>query len=226
MSSSCRFIPTGVGNTRPRSIPGTAPRGSSPRAWGTLPPLFRAETQSRFIPTGVGNTVHVSAFPASVQVHPHGRGEHARIARAPAAAGGSSPRAWGTLHPRRMGFGQLRFIPTGVGNTPQGVLRSRSSFGSSPRAWGTRAPSVIYNPARRFIPTGVGNTLNGWSRVTEHPGSSPRAWGTPGLPYEQAANKRFIPTGVGNTSDNSQMVFTEILERFIPTGVGNTLTIR
>ncbi len=77
----------------------------------------------------------------------------------------------------------LRFIPTGVGNTPFLAIQATEtgvhphgcgehfseSFnedfadGSSPRVWGTPAGAEARAAGRRFIPTGVGNTLN---RVT------------------------------------------------------------
>ena len=92
----CRFIPTGVGNTQPKS---TKPRkaavhphgrgehlplqswhhlhaGSSPRAWGTPSTVDSGIPSLRFIPTGVGNTGSKSQLIASWPVHPHGRGEH------------------------------------------------------------------------------------------------------------------------------------------------------
>ncbi len=132
----------------------------------------------RFIPTGVGNTTRLPGANWAVPVHPHGRGEHNKKARAVTHTGGSSPRAWGT---RTVMLGppcKMRFIPTGVGNTtrrmvdhgtpavhPHGRgeheisgIGSSSPNGSSPRAWGTRKASVPRSPSQRFIPTGVGNT--------------------------------------------------------------------
>ena len=112
-----RFIPTGVGNTiescapnspftvhphgrgehlppRPRS---PQPRGSSPRAWGTLGKAADSIAVERFIPTGVGNT-------------------GSKLSITPAAYG-SSPRAWGTPPTYPAQTCEFRFIPTGVGNT-------------------------------------------------------------------------------------------------------------
>jgi len=132
-----RFIPTGVGNT---DSDGSAPQyaavhphgrgehvnwragdpdesGSSPRAWGTRRTPRLWAMQSRFIPTGVGNTwMMPMSFPYN-PVHPHGRGEHCFGRTARGRRTGSSPRAWGTqCQPPQEGR-QLRFIPTGVGNT-------------------------------------------------------------------------------------------------------------
>ena len=91
-----RFIPTGVGNTKCRSLifmPSSVHphgrgehfsahckhfllSGSSPRAWGTHIEFNHFRSISRFIPTGVGNTVIMSTKQPSSAVHPHGRGEH------------------------------------------------------------------------------------------------------------------------------------------------------
>ena len=73
---SARFIPTGVGNTRPsrrstgsetvhphgrgehrlEALVAALSAGSSPRAWGTLRGVSPQGLHLRFIPTGVGNT--------------------------------------------------------------------------------------------------------------------------------------------------------------------------
>ena len=135
--------------------------------------------RSWFIPTGVGNTCPslLSAFTASV--HPHGCGEHQRLAPMRSTGAGSSPRVWGT-HSNGVAITDgKRFIPTGVGNTvrkslimervpvhPHGcgehtVTQSKGfrSHGSSPRVWGTLLNSKPLCYPYRFIPTGVGNTM-------------------------------------------------------------------
>ena len=73
-----RFIPTGVGNTRPGVGLLMLASGSSPRAWGTHVLVLPALAVVRFIPTGVGNTKRSITTPAVSAVHPHGRGEHER----------------------------------------------------------------------------------------------------------------------------------------------------
>ena len=134
---SLRFIPTGVGNTTPprtgiSKTPvhphgrgehditvsrGECIDGSSPRAWGTLQQPTERNGEERFIPTGVGNTSRWQQKDRRNSVHPHGRGEHERVANANVFTVGSSPRAWGT-RARLERFGRVcRFIPTGVGNT-------------------------------------------------------------------------------------------------------------
>ena len=116
-----RFIPTGVGNSG-TSIParthlsvhphgrgelgvsialGHEGLGSSPRAWGTRCCDGRGRRRFRFIPTGVGNSCTDKHRCRMPPVHPHGRGELAARCWRFRHAGGSSPRAWGTLAPPR-----------------------------------------------------------------------------------------------------------------------------
>ena len=114
----------------------------------------------------------------SQAVHPHGRGEHRT--------------------PDSYMWPNVRFIPTGVGNTcgiksdfsdlsvhPHGrgehvakMVRKKWLSGSSPRAWGTPALAAPRAHCTRFIPTGVGNTSAGLVLEGRRDGSSPRAWGT------------------------------------------------
>ncbi|ENO79094.1 hypothetical protein C664_05166 [Thauera sp. 63] len=91
--------------------------GSSPRAWGTLPRNRRRPHGRRFIPTGVGNTADSQPSTDVRTVHPHGRGEHQSESGFSDADGGSSPRAWGTPDSPHVPGPEIRFIPTGVGNT-------------------------------------------------------------------------------------------------------------
>ena len=110
--------------------------GSSPRAWGT-PPGSRYRTRAdRFIPTCMGNSWGSATLTPQGTVHPHVHGELTSTSRDAATKSGSSPRAWGTLPPPRMGRTPVRFIPTCMGNSP----------GSSA---GRRCTS--------FIPRGMGN---------------------------------------------------------------------
>ena len=116
--SGCgRFIPTPVGNTRKRESTkasrsvhphargehgggGTCPvtaSGSSPRPWGTQRLDRHVDARVRFIPTPVGNTPPADRPRPGTPVHPHARGEHAKLGGMSAAMFGSSPRPWGTL---------------------------------------------------------------------------------------------------------------------------------
>ena len=174
--SGPRFIPTCVGNTRPRSSTWTPTAvhphmrgeykacwngwawrpGSSPHAWGIRPHGLPGHHQPRFIPTCVGNTLHHRLRCLLPPVHPHMRGEY--------QAAKSFSTRW---------------------------------FGSSPHAWGIRLVAELFVQRRRFIPTCVGNTPRAdweWVQKTVHPhmrgeyrwtapcaccstGSSPHAWG-------------------------------------------------
>ncbi len=113
-----RFIPTRVGNTRPATgcrqtrtvhphshgehaiYPGRRREkcGSSPLAWGTPQCDLIENNRSRFIPTRMGNTSARAGATVVCLVHPHSHGEHAAQVGLGAAAGGSSPLAWGTHH--------------------------------------------------------------------------------------------------------------------------------
>ncbi len=112
-----RFIPTHVGNTRPRATTDATMHGSSPRMWGTHFRNISVISATRFIPTHVGNTrpARADRFPGTV--HPHACGEHG-----PGKFGrlwwyGSSPRMWGTPRYSVPPGALSRFIPTHVGNT-------------------------------------------------------------------------------------------------------------
>ena len=70
--------------------------GSSPRVWGTFFCNSVYCYSNRFIPTGVGNISRIKDADTRRAVHPHGCGEHDRIANYIASS--------------------RRFIPTGVGN--------------------------------------------------------------------------------------------------------------
>jgi hypothetical protein len=115
----CRFIPTSVGNTS--ALPPVIANlpvhphergehlimvvriglvyGSSPRAWGTLPPCHLLLLICRFIPTSVGNTTEKYRSKAELLVHHHERGEHTPTYQLATPRDGSSPRAWGTRWP-------------------------------------------------------------------------------------------------------------------------------
>ena len=156
---------------------------------------------------------------------------------------GSSPRAWGT----RAGEAgvvalELRFIPTGVGNTWRRRCRAgRSSVhphgrgehllgqaveqrggGSSPRAWGTRLPGVRQAVRARFIPTGVGNTrsasLSGADGAVHPHGRGEHVH--PDEPVHAVAGSS--PRAWGTPG---QRIDEERGKRFIPTGVGNTASL-
>ena len=133
------------------------PRGSSPRAWGTLSCPAGWDNLQRFIPTCMGNACSSRTISTVRSVHPHVHGERLRGADDPGGDGGSSPRAWGTRRPSVRSCRSRRFIPTCMGNAGarpappagsavhphvhgerrEGDGDRRTGLGSSPRAWGT-----------------------------------------------------------------------------------------
>ena len=111
-------------------------------------------------------------------VHPHACGEHSTCAHSRSRNSGSSPRMWGTLLLGNAEVRRIRFIPTHVGNTPDGKMRiARTAV--HPHACGEHYYTL------KFFPT--------------TPGSSPRMWGTQVLDDYGQEYIRFIPTHVGNT---------------------------
>ena len=136
--------------------------GSSPRVWGILALLSEEGKARRFIPTGVGNTGAGNRKPPALSVHPHGCGEYIHSQIHLPRQSGSSPRVWG-IHLIISSIGlEIRFIPTGVGNTSAALRihpahrvhphwcgeyqRERKVFadsiGSSPRVCGIRRRSA------------------------------------------------------------------------------------
>ena len=213
--------------------------GSSPRAWGTRLKINEKLNLARFIPTGVGNTSLSSTHDRKYSVHPHGRGEHGTWHIHPIIQRGSSPRARGTLDRAWDGLFHLRFIPTGVGNTPvrvsnllylavhphgrgehrcpHGILAR--STGSSPRAWGTPSSAACGYIRPRFIPTGVGNTsarvwLAGYQTVHPHGRGE----------HDSQSHTSSPAIGSSPRAWGTLLRIPKSIVRrwFIPTGVGNT----
>src|SRR5690606_11160133 len=105
------------GEQRPGRRRMPPPRGSSPRAWGTVKGAVALDVGDRFIPTCVGNRKPEPASERTSAVHPHVRGEQpVQITPSPVTTG-SSPRAWGTDAKAEAEATELRFIPTCVGNS-------------------------------------------------------------------------------------------------------------
>ena len=213
--------------------------GSSPRLWGTLEAYYEDADEMRFIPTPVGNTITVGIASIIWSVHPHACGEHKRATGTVSAAGGSSPRLWGTRKSKRFAGPGSRFIPTPVGNTRSCPRRGISApvhphacgehcviqapkkgyAGSSPRLWGTlwSAASICVFP--RFIPTPVGNTL-GRSHAHVQGAVHPHACGEHLVSMIITAVAAGSSPRLWGTLPRSGTVM--IWTRFIPTPVGNT----
>ncbi len=152
--------------------------GSSPRTWGIQFMTLQDWVNGRFIPTNVGNTTNNVKRCFTMTVHPHERGEYARVHASTWRMRGSSPRTWGIRLCLCLCSTHLRFIPTNVGNTypaagnaeqyavhphERGEYDKKRSVrhdlgGSSPRTWGIRCHARKPSLRQRFIPTNVGNT--------------------------------------------------------------------
>src|SRR4030042_1915917 len=133
--------------------------------WGTQFTRSFQRLMLRFIPTHVGNTRMNWPHTHNFTVHPHACGEHTFLFLLLAPVCGSSPRMWGTQPRHRSRKVPRRFIPTHVGNTPEGLSRllhfsvhphacgehknisplRNMSNGSSPRMWGTLLQNRLKN---------------------------------------------------------------------------------
>ena len=152
--------------------------GSSPRARGTLVPVWARRIGQRFIPASAGNTLHAELPGRPGAVHPRERGEHARRSRQQIFQIGSSPRARGTHKSRDTDEKYTRFIPASAGNTVA--------------ADGTLSTTTVHPRERGEHPVMIGCPCASF-------GSSPRARGTPISQHRTAARRRFIPASAGNT---------------------------
>ena len=128
--------------------------------WGTPDFPGAAGHPERFIPTGVGNTGRIITGAVTAVVHPHGCGEHILSEMLVSFNVGSSPRVWGTRMLEELDCEDVRFIPTGVGNTLSGIFFPPSTHGSSPRVWGTLAASTTMNAINAVHPHGCGEHTN------------------------------------------------------------------
>ena len=192
-----RFIPTHVGNSSTMALathlipvhPHTCGElilmpwrrisriGSSPHMWGTQIYGFARNHERRFIPTHVGNSVHRTATPSTLSVHPHTCGELSLIILIV---------LWSTVHPHT------------CGELVEPLAVPSLWIGSSPHMWGTHHGTETTYTLSRFIPTHVGNSHCVPVELeirTVHPhtcgelrviaryttglwGSSPHMWGT------------------------------------------------
>ena len=98
--------------------------GSSPRLWGTQERVCSKNNSVRFIPTPVGNSFRILVMLVFYAVHPHACGELLNGCRCLMVIYGSSPRLWGTHAEIRFYASLLRFIPTPVGNSKIGKVRT------------------------------------------------------------------------------------------------------
>ncbi len=195
------------------------PRGSSPRARGTLRQKPLVQPHRRFIPACAGNTLMIHLEASDQSVHPRVRGEHGNAGMSEQVITGSSPRARGTPVVTDNGAVNRRFIPACAGNTR--VIRDQytnkpvhprvrgehaycwrdrmTESGSSPRARGTLLLTRRCHLLHRFIPACAGNTRISASASALSRGSSPRARGTHYNAWLRYHETRFIPACAGNT---------------------------
>ncbi len=136
----------------------------------------------------------------------------------------------------------LRFIPTGVGNTPEDYARITpatvhphgcgehsgvdisfsAADGSSPRVWGTPVSSCMHRKIRRFIPTGVGNTgfiVYAPENQTVHPHGCGEHLSMRRYEHNDSGSSPRVWGTPGHIPQGYEYC------RFIPTGVGNTLSL-
>ncbi len=105
------------GDNRKRIGAASQKLGPSPRAWGQPLHALRGLRSARSIPTCVGTTLTREQGPSPAPVHPHVRGDNARIRGDGGSLSGPSPRAWGQQsHPVVPAY-DFRSIPTCVGTT-------------------------------------------------------------------------------------------------------------
>ncbi len=132
-----RFTPTRVGTSRRRrrgppesavhphargdeDIEATEARpqdGSPPRAWGRAKARGKALIHVRFTPTRVGTSTTGAPLSPAPAVHPHARGDEARLSEFHLYVTGSPPRAWGRGKARSRDHRWHRFTPTRVGTS-------------------------------------------------------------------------------------------------------------
>ena len=190
----------------------------------------------------MGNTSPPSRRRGCWAKAPHIRGEYSEKHLRFEIATGSSPHPWGILAGLHQLAGDLRFIPTSVGNTRTSgtpgtsmavhphirgeYLLISASFsaigGSSPHPWGIRGSSELPRRLHRFIPTSVGNT-GSYRRIRRLPSVHPHIRGE----YICAGMSE---VAVHGSSPHPWGILFESHEcpsrsRFIPTSVGNTHTL-
>ena len=207
--------------------------------WGTRITRTVVTPSLRAIPTCVGNTFIYKSTRCLNTGHPHVCGEHALPNVCCTIIAGPSPRVWGTLHHCRQAFGELRAIPTCVGNTIFQATHTAplpghphvcgehnaggefgfSNLGPSPHVWGTPVLIISCPISLRAIPTCVGNTAKPLTDNLTNPGH-------PHVCGEHLRNGIMVclyhgpsPRVWGTQPDGINSICTT---RAIPTCVGNT----
>jgi hypothetical protein len=159
------------------SRPQLADAGSPPRTWGACRPAWTAGGGSRFTPTHVGSIGPGRAGPGRRSVHPHARGEHAKITEAPVLPNGSPPRTWGACERHRRRRAGRRFTPTHVGSMAVRMSTPFLSSGSPPRTWGACTALAMPRRCSSVHPHARGEHNSPSMNRPRSAGSPPRTWG-------------------------------------------------
>ena len=132
--------------------------GSPPHAWGQSLPGAPASRHRRFTPTCVGTMAFDAHREERLSVHPHMRGDNARMPR--------------------MERPLARFTPTCVGTMLLCICDKMRVSGSPPHAWGQfPLQGCPVQHHGRFTPTCVGDNAVRASMAVPQNGSPPHAWG-------------------------------------------------
>ena len=162
-----------------RGSPGGSVSRFTPTHVGTTTGEKSLHCSFRFTPTHVGTTWDTEGSQTRRSVHPHACGDDVPHADAALRHGGSPPRMWGRRRFISWILLFVRFTPTHVGTTPEGVKcvffvpvhphacgdddagrpRDPVADGSPPRMWGRLQAIFTLLLASRFTPTHVGTTL-------------------------------------------------------------------
>ena len=175
--------------------------GSSLHTWGIPDKLGTFDPFTRIIPTYVGNTTRAPRHQRPARDHPYIRGEYKQIAISLKRTGGSSLHTWGIPQIMNQTTTIQRIIPTYVGNTRKGSVRTvkRQDHPYIRGEYSIFPGTGILN--FRIIPTYVGNTPE--HSPTEHcPQDHPYIRGEYTYPHPQDSSTQGsslhtwgIPTG-------------------------------
>ena len=146
--------------------------------WGQVGYKDGKFTSFGIIPTRVGTRTSLSTVLPLSKDHPHACGDKLYKNTPNGVDKGSSPRVWGQVQKMNIGITDNRIIPTRVGTSAKGNLKSRY---------------------QKDHPHACGDKFAHRSFLTRQQGSSPRVWGQ-GLSWKQViALHRIIPTRVGTS---------------------------
>ena len=215
------------------------PVETPPRAWGRRNRSWARQIALGNTPTSVGKTLHGYLVAATVEKHPHERGED-RPERVPHKHSVETPpRAWGRLRGKDSLNNFFRNTPTSVGKTALGqrdaglqqkhphergedrtsASRAARMPETPPRAWGRLARDLGGLEQVGNTPTSVGKTRAGAASMAsrwKHPhergeDSATCTWGTPKKETPPRAWGR-LPPGMHQ----------KVQQRNTPTSVGKT----